>query len=119
MSDPQFPRRMRRGAACKYLNEVHGIPIEPKTLANRNAAGLDPKPEYLGTIPFYRTEVLDAYAETAFTAESPVTVTRRRIKQHLRSRQGDFDTDRQAAAGQAAASSDAPPSARAAAASEK
>jgi hypothetical protein len=61
------------------LKDVHGIEIQEKTLRNRNAAGLDPKPEYLGTIPFYRPEVLDAFAETAFTPESPVTVTRRRI----------------------------------------
>jgi hypothetical protein len=87
MADLQFPRRMRRNQAAQYLNEVHGIPIEPKTLANRNAAGQGPKPEYLGTIPFYRPEVLDAYAETAFTVESPVALTRRRIKQHLQSRQ--------------------------------
>ena len=87
MSNPQFPRRMRRGPACQYLNEVHGIPMGPKTLANRNAAGLGPKPEYLGTIPFYRTEALDAFAATAFTTESPVAATRRRIKQHLQSRQ--------------------------------
>jgi hypothetical protein len=86
MPDPRFPQRMRRNLAAQYLNEVHGIPFESKTLANRNAAGLDPKPEYLGTIPFYRDVVLDAYAETAFTPESPVAVTRRRIKQHLRSR---------------------------------
>jgi hypothetical protein len=72
------PRRLRRAKAVVYLDEVHGIEIEEKTLANRNAAGLGPKPEYFGTIPFYRTEVLDAWAESAFTSESPVAVTRRK-----------------------------------------
>jgi hypothetical protein len=43
-------------------------------------SGFDPRPEYLGTIPFYRIETLDAFAETAFTPESPVAVTRRNAK---------------------------------------
>ena len=64
--------------ASRYLREVHGIDLEERTLRNRNAAGLRPKPEYLGTIPFYRIETLDEFAETAFTQESPVAVTRRR-----------------------------------------
>lgn len=72
------PRRLRRAQAADYLREAHGIDIKEKTLANRNASGLGPFPEYLGTIPFYRPEVLDAWADTAFTDESPVTVTRRR-----------------------------------------
>jgi hypothetical protein len=76
--DKAAKHRLRRGAAAQYLQEVHGIPLTEKTLRNRNAAGLDPKPEYLGTIPFYTPEILDAFAETAFTPESPVTVTRRR-----------------------------------------
>jgi hypothetical protein len=71
-------KRYRRPEAARYLREVHDIPFEAKTLANRNAAGLPPKPDYLGTIPFYRQEVLDAFAETAFAEESPVTATRRR-----------------------------------------
>jgi hypothetical protein len=71
-------RRLRRPEAAQRLNDVHGIPMTPKTLANRNAAGLEPKPEYLGTIPFYTEEKLDAWAATAFTTESPVAVTRRR-----------------------------------------
>jgi hypothetical protein len=77
--NPAWPRRMRRKMATRYLKEVHGIDMAEKTLRNRCAAGLDPRPEYLGTVPFYRPEVLDAFAETAFTPESPVTVTRRRI----------------------------------------
>jgi hypothetical protein len=75
---PTAKRRLRRPAAAQRLNEMHGIPMTSKTLANRNAAGLEPKPEYLGTIPFYTEEKLDAWAATAFTAESPVAVTRRR-----------------------------------------
>ena len=67
-------KRYRRTAAARYLREVHNIAFEPKTLANRNAAGLPPKPDYLGTVPFYREDVLDAFAETAFTSESPVAV---------------------------------------------
>jgi hypothetical protein len=62
----------------RHLKEVHGIEFEEKTLANRNAAGLEPLPEYLGTIPYYRVDKLDAWADTAFTSESPVAVTRRK-----------------------------------------
>jgi hypothetical protein len=74
------PKRLRRPAAADYLKEVHGIDIEEKTLANRNSAGLGPKPEYLGTLPYYRVDELDAWAETAFTPESPVAVTRRQAR---------------------------------------
>jgi hypothetical protein len=74
----RWRRRLRRAAAAKYLNDVHGIPFTEKTLRNRNAAGLEPLPEYLGTIPFYQPARLDAFALTAFTPESPVAVTRRR-----------------------------------------
>ena len=81
MSDTPSPapqRRLRRAGAAQYLNDVHGIPYSEKTLRNRNAAGLEPRPEYLGTIPFYTPQKLDEFAATAFTPESPVTVTRRR-----------------------------------------
>ena len=78
---------MRRAMASSYLRTVHGIDLEERTLRNRNAAGLAPAPEYLGTIPFYRIEVLDGFAETAFTPESPVAVTRRRNAAARRPRQ--------------------------------
>jgi hypothetical protein len=84
MADTELPhpqRRLRRSEAAEYLRERHGIPFTDKTLQNRNAGGLEPKPEYLGTIPFYRPERLDAFAETAFTSESPVAVTRRRTRE--------------------------------------
>jgi hypothetical protein len=85
LRSPTGKRRLRRPEAAQRLNDVHGIPMTPKTLANRNAAGLEPKPEYLGTIPFYTEEKLDAWAATAFTAESPVAVTRRvRREQEIR-----------------------------------
>jgi hypothetical protein len=74
-------KRRRRAEAAQYLREVHGIPYTEKTLANRNAAGLRPRPEYLGTIPFYTDPELDDFAATAFTAESPVAVTRRKAKE--------------------------------------
>jgi hypothetical protein len=75
---PSPQRRLRRAEAAEYLRRVYGIPYSEKTLRNRNATGLEPLPEYLGTIPFYTLERLDTYADTAFTPESPVTVTRRR-----------------------------------------
>jgi hypothetical protein len=83
MNNPcvEWPQRMRRADAARYLQTVHGIPLTAKTLLNRSAAGLDPRPEYLGTIPYYRRNALDQWAEQAFTAESPVAVTRRRARQ--------------------------------------
>jgi hypothetical protein len=74
---------MRRASARTYLKEVHDIDMEEKTLANRNARGLGPRPQYLGTIPYYTAETLDAWAETAFTDASPVAVTRRRARELL------------------------------------
>ena len=72
-----WPPWMRRPRATQYLEVVYGIELHPKTLANRNAAGLGPRPEYLGTVPYYRREVLDEFAQTAFSSESPVTTNRR------------------------------------------
>src|SRR5215472_2133359 len=101
MTEPTAPRpchRLRRRAVPQYMREYHGIEMTEKTLRNRNAAGLDPKPEYLGTIPYYRPEVLDAFAESAFTAESPVTVTRRRRQQAEVAGQEDDEDEPDAAA---------------------
>jgi hypothetical protein len=84
-STPAPQQRLRRAEAAEYLRQKHGIPHTEKTLRNRNAAGLGPKPEYLGTIPFYTPQGLDEYAATAFTPESPVTVTRRRYAEARRS----------------------------------
>jgi hypothetical protein len=74
------PKRLRRTKAVDYLEKEHGIRLEEKTLANRNAAGLGPRPEYLGTIPYYSTTTLDNWAADAFTSESPVAVTRRKAR---------------------------------------
>jgi hypothetical protein len=79
-----WPRRLRRNQAAQYLKEVHGIGLTPKTLQNRNAAGKDPRPEYLGTIPYYTPTTLDAFAASCFQPESPITVTRRRIAEAVR-----------------------------------
>src|SRR5215469_9787843 len=49
-----WQRRLRRAEAARYLREIHGVPFGEKPLANRNASGLEPEPEYLGTIPSYR-----------------------------------------------------------------
>jgi hypothetical protein len=87
ISPPQ--QRLRRAAAAAYLREKHGIPFTEKTLRNRNAAGLGPLPEYLGTLPFYTPERLDDFARTAFTPESPVTVTRRRHAEARRAAESD------------------------------
>lgn len=79
-STDTWPRRMRRAQAAEYLRDAHGLPVTEKTLSNRCASGLGPRPEYFGSIPFYRREVLDAWAQAAFTPESPVTVLRRRMR---------------------------------------
>jgi hypothetical protein len=79
MADTTHPNpKRRRAEAAQYLRDQHGIPYTDKTLANRAAAGLRPKPVYLGTIPYYTETELDDYAATAFTPESPVAVTRRK-----------------------------------------
>jgi len=75
---------MRRERARAYLREVHDIDMEVKTLANRNARLLGPRPQYLGTVPYYTRDALDQWAAGAFTSESPVAVTRRRNNDRLR-----------------------------------
>jgi hypothetical protein len=78
---PEWPQRMKTDLSARYLQDVHGIPVAPKTLRNRRAAGTGPACRYFGTTPLYDRDVLDRWATTeALTKESPVTRTRRLAK---------------------------------------
>jgi hypothetical protein len=67
-------RRYRRAEAAAYLREQHGLPCTKKTLSNLNSIGKGPKPEYYGSVPIYREDELDRWAEAVVTPDSPRTV---------------------------------------------
>lgn len=73
------PRRMTTGQAACYLQQEHGLPVEPKTLRNWRATGRrGPTCRYLGTLPLYDTPELDRWAEhDALQEENPTRRTRR------------------------------------------
>jgi hypothetical protein len=66
-----WPKRMRGGQATRYLREVHGLPIEEKTLRNKRCAGLGPRCKYFGSIPLYERSDLDTWAEGGALTERP------------------------------------------------
>lgn len=74
-----WPPRMRTDHAARYLTEVHGLPLEEKTLRNWRASGRrGPACRYLGTLPLYDRTELDRWAESdALQAECPTRRTRR------------------------------------------
>jgi hypothetical protein len=81
-----WPRLMDTGQTARYLREVWGIPVEPKTLANQRAAGRGPGWQYYGQKPLCRQNEADRYAqEEALTDESPLT---RRARIRAEHRQG-------------------------------
>jgi len=77
-TNSDWPPRMRTERAAAYLNSVHGIPAQEKTMRNWRAAGRGPACKYLGTMPLYDRVELDRWAEfDALQAESPMRRNRR------------------------------------------
>jgi hypothetical protein len=77
-TNSDWPPRMRTNKAADYLNDVHGIPAQEKTMRNWRAAGRGPACKYLGTMPLYDRVELDRWAEyDALQAESPMRRNRR------------------------------------------
>jgi hypothetical protein len=74
-----WPRRMDTGTSARYLEEEHGLPIEPKTLTNLRAARKGPAVRYFGAKPLYDRVELDRWAEQeALQPISPLTRNARR-----------------------------------------
>ena len=55
--------KLRRVDAARYLREVHGIPIQPSTLAKWHSLKSNGPPAHIaGRIPLYPRDALDAWA---------------------------------------------------------
>jgi hypothetical protein len=57
-------RRVRRTEAAAYIQEKHGIPCAPKTLAKYAVMGGGPTFRKAGKVPLYELSDLDAWAES-------------------------------------------------------
>lgn len=57
-------RRLRRKEAAAYVEDKHGIPCAPKTLAKYAVIGGGPIFRKAGKTPLYTTGDLDAWAES-------------------------------------------------------
>ncbi len=58
-----WPPKLRRADAARYLREVHGIPVQPSTLAKWFCLKSDSPPAYLaGRVPLYPRDALDSWA---------------------------------------------------------
>ena len=69
-----WPRLMDTAQTARYFQVVHGIPVEPKTLANQRAADRDPRWRYYGQKPLCEQIEADRYArEEALANESPLS----------------------------------------------
>lgn len=63
IKNEQWPDKLRRGEAARYLREVHGIPVQAATLAKWHSVGSDGPPAYrAGRTPLYPVVELDAWA---------------------------------------------------------
>lgn len=60
---PKRQRRLRRWEASAYLLDVHGQSYGPTTLAKLASTGGGPPMEYVGRIPTYPVDALDAWAD--------------------------------------------------------
>lgn len=59
----EWPIRMRRAEASRYLRQVHGIRLSPQTLAKFATIGGGPRYRADGRFPLYDRTELDAWAE--------------------------------------------------------
>jgi hypothetical protein len=58
-----WPPKLRRTDAARYLRDVHGIPVQPSTLAKWYCLRSDgPSAHVAGRIPLYPREALDEWA---------------------------------------------------------
>jgi hypothetical protein len=76
-----WPPKLRRADAARYLLEVHGIPVQPSTLAKWHCLKSDGPPAYVsGRVPLYPRDELDAWAAKRLgplrTSTSTTTSTR-------------------------------------------
>jgi hypothetical protein len=59
---PSPERRVRRKEAARYLPDVWGIPMSPKTLAKLAVTGGGPHYRKAGRFPLYEVAALDEFA---------------------------------------------------------
>jgi hypothetical protein len=59
---PSPERRVRRKEAARYLTDVWGMPMSPKTLAKLAVTGGGPRYRKAGRIPLYEISELDRFA---------------------------------------------------------
>lgn len=58
-----WPPKLRRAEAARYLREVHGIPVQPSTLAKWFCtSSTGPNAFLAGRIPLYPRDALDDWA---------------------------------------------------------
>lgn len=58
-----WPLKLRRAEAARYLRDVHGIPVQPSTLAKWHSQKSDgPPAHHAGRVPLYPRDELDNWA---------------------------------------------------------
>jgi hypothetical protein len=69
-----WPPRMDTRQAARYLQVVHGLPVQPQTLVHHRARGVGVHWRYFGQRPLADRPELDRFAlEEALQDESPLT----------------------------------------------
>lgn len=59
-----WPPKLRRAQAAQYLREMHGLPVQPSTLAKWFCTRSDGPPAFIaGRLPLYPREGLDEWAK--------------------------------------------------------
>src|SRR4051812_48640489 len=70
-----FPLRLNPVATSKYLREVWGIVMAPKTLRNRTCLGTGPQWAYWGCRPYTTPALIDEWVQ-ANLADAPANRSR-------------------------------------------
>ena len=65
----QWPKRLRRREAVRYLADEHGIQLSEKTLRNRHSQGTGPRGEYFGSWFYTTPSWLDAWVTDGVSDE--------------------------------------------------
>ena len=83
----EWPCRMRRAEASRYLGAVHGITLAHQTLARMAVEGRGPSYQLFGRMPLYDREALDKWAEARLTPAAASTAAHK-VARHARKQAG-------------------------------
>ena len=81
IEENQTQNFLRRTDAARYVENSHGVPCAPRTLAKLATLGGGPQIHYFGKTPLYRPSDLDAWVAERISGPVASTAERKTINQ--------------------------------------